>query len=165
MNYFKDHEILSPDGLLQLEEGNFLIQDHALKKLNLVRECIDEPVFINHKGLKLRGYRSYKENSAIEKSAQFSRHMQGIAFDCTIASGRYVQLIWHALMAGAGAIGWYPDNNFLHIDFRVNKNHTVTCWGANIPSFSIKISEFEHENIDLFIKVLMDKFRMSGLQI
>jgi len=157
--HFNPSEILSPEGLMEYEEGNLLLQGFAIKSLNIIRENIDEAIFINHGGLRYRGYRSPDENAIIEGSAHFSRHVQGIAFDCTIKSKRYELLALCAIMAGAKGIGYYPDKNFMHIDFRTSDS--VICWhskAGKIETFTIKTETIDSQRADIFLKVLATKF-------
>lgn len=159
--YFKPEEILSPDGLQQYDKGNFLIQGFALKSLNVIRENIEEPIYINHAGLKYRGYRSPDENAILEGSADFSRHVQGIAFDCTITSEAWERLALAAILAGAKGIGYYPEKNFMHIDFRTSEQ--VICWvskNKRIENFTIKTETIDSADPKSFLEVLRIKFRI-----
>lgn len=127
--YFTPEEVLSPDGLDQLARGNFLIQPSALDYLEALRANVGVPFLINHGNLKYRGYRSSSENSKIG-GAEFSRHVQGIAFDVTPAQGSLTGLFKAALRFNVfGGIGLYLSNNFVHIDTRPTINDTPVIWG------------------------------------
>lgn len=77
---FKPSEVLSPEGLAQYDKGNLLLQPLALDTLQELRNLAKKPLYVNTGELKLRGYRSPKEN---EKAGgvEYSRHVQGLAFD------------------------------------------------------------------------------------
>ena len=77
---FTPEEVLSPSGMAQLSRGNFLLQPHALDKLQKLRDYVGTPLIVNVGEHVHRGYRSAEENAKIS-GAKFSRHIQGIAFD------------------------------------------------------------------------------------
>ena len=79
---FGPRELLSPDGLRQLESGNLMLQEEALSALEQFREKLGVPIKVNHGEMLYRGYRSPPENQRVGGAA-FSRHVQGIAFDCS----------------------------------------------------------------------------------
>lgn len=114
--YFAPAEVLSPEGLSQLNKNNLMIQPEALDLLQHFRSVIGKAFFINHGDLHFRGYRSPEENSRVG-GAKFSRHIQGIAFDITIKD----MTVSQAAQA-AEAFGWfvlpYHEKNFIHIDSR-----------------------------------------------
>jgi hypothetical protein len=115
---FKPEELLSPDGLELLAQGHLMLQAEALEFLQSFRLSIGVPILVNHGSLKLRGYRSPAENQSIGDSAKYSRHVQGIAFDCTcpdIPLRRFKDL---AVAFGWPAVFIYPKRNFIHLDCR-----------------------------------------------
>lgn len=125
---FRPEEILSPVGMRQWEVyGRIYIDAHALDFLQAWREKVGR-IVVNHDHLRLRGYRSPRENQAIPNSASLSRHVQGLAFDTTpldMDLYRYFQL---AKDFGWTGIGFYPKKHFVHLDLRPNFNKRPTIW-------------------------------------
>lgn len=123
--YFEPEELLSPQGLLQFKTGNLLLQHSAINKLHEFRKLINRPFLINHAGLKYRGYRSPAENQRLG-GALFSRHVQGIAFDITPVNMKLKQFRDLAIDFGWGGVGYYPKNNFVHVDDRTIIESIIT---------------------------------------
>jgi len=125
---FKPHEVLSPSGLSFFETQNTLLfSPLMLTCLQQFRNQIQQPILINHAGMKLRGYRSCLENSGIGRP--FSMHLLGIAADCTVKGLTPAEL---ALKAEKSkyftAIGVYE--NFVHLDIRCITDEHVRKWNA-----------------------------------
>lgn len=114
---FGPREVLSPQGLYQLEKGNLMLQEEALAALEQFRSVVKVPIKVNHGELLYRGYRSPEENKAIG-GAQYSRHVQGIAFDCTPEGMDLDAFYQHALAFGWGGVGLYKARGFVHLDYR-----------------------------------------------
>ena len=76
----------------------------------------------------ISGYRSPTTNGALcERSrgvARNSFHMQAMAMDIRLPSGRVSDLYRVACSLGAGGVGYYPGSNFVHID-----SGPVRYWG------------------------------------
>lgn len=76
----------------------------------------------------ISGYRSPTTNGALcERSrgvARNSFHMQAMAMDIRLPSGRVSDLHRAACSLGAGGVGYYPGSNFVHID-----SGPVRYWG------------------------------------
>ncbi|MCC8988074.1 MAG: DUF882 domain-containing protein [Candidatus Contendobacter sp.] len=76
----------------------------------------------------ISGYRSPTTNGALcERSrgvARNSFHMQAMAMDIRLPSGRVSDLYRAACSLGAGGVGYYPGSNFVHID-----SGPVRYWG------------------------------------
>lgn len=125
---FKPFEVLSPDGLAQLERGVLLMQTNFLDKLELFRTFLGFPLLINHGTLKYRGYRSPKENYEIVKGEQFSFHMQGVAADLSCNKCDIAHLHEMALKFGWHGVGYYPNNGFIHVDLRPRLSNAVVRW-------------------------------------
>ena len=161
LKYFQPHEILSPDGLKQFDAGNLMLQGFAVAGLDKIREMINEPILVNHAGLTLRGYRSVQENITIPDSGRHSRHIQGIAFDCTTKSRNYLELIIKALIVGARGVGFYPQRNFVHIDFRTSDH--ITGWldnGNKLKNFKMSVEDLDRNMADVFISELRSNFQL-----
>lgn len=143
--YFKPEEVLSPGGLKQLSiNNNCLLQLKSLSKLDAFREFVDKPLFINHAGLKYRGYRSALENMKIQ-GASYSRHCQGVAFDISCPELNITELYLKAVDFGWGGIGYYQDKNFIHCDDRdilPNKDRVIlkTTWRGDIEKSGLSYS-------------------------
>lgn len=125
--YFQPSEVLSIDGMHQLSLGNQMISNFTLAKLDDIRELLGSSILINIGQFRNRGYRSVNENIKAGGGV-FSRHPQGIAFDCTPPKSDIYELAVIAIGQGWGGIGLYPKNNFVHIDLRSNVNDRLTVW-------------------------------------
>lgn len=125
---FAPHEVLSPDGLAQFKKGNLMVQPFALDALQSFRSRIAVPVLVNFSSLQRRGYRSPKENMQI-KGAEFSRHVQGIAFDITAPDMTPEELFHAAIQHGFGGVGLYKAQNFVHVDVRAKGTEPITWIG------------------------------------
>lgn len=68
----------------------------------------------------LSGYRSAKTNAMLhehsDEVASHSLHMQGMAIDIHLVDAPLAHLHDVALRLGAGGVGYYPDNGFVHVD-------------------------------------------------
>ena len=128
--HFKPSEVLSPAGLWQYERENLMIQPYALDKLHNFRVKVGEPLLINHSGLNLRGYRSIIENNSVPGCTQFSRHVQGIAFDISPTKKSLEELYTEAKRFGFGGLGFYKRQNFIHIDCRPVLNDKPIEWSG-----------------------------------
>jgi len=122
---FKPDELLSPDGLSQFEKGNLLLQPFALDALQAFRSELGVCVLVNFGSLTKRGYRSPRENKKID-GAEYSRHVQGIAFDITCPDITTDELFHKAIQAGFGGVGLYRDDLFVHIDVRAKGVEPIT---------------------------------------
>jgi uncharacterized protein YcbK (DUF882 family) len=68
----------------------------------------------------LSGYRSPKTNAMLrehsEGVANHSLHMKGMAIDICLQDASLSHLHDAAVRLGAGGVGFYPDNGFVHVD-------------------------------------------------
>lgn len=89
----------------------------ALRRLDTLREAMGHPLIVNS------GYRSPQHNRAVG-GAKASKHMEGIAFDISMANVDPHVFEEKANAAGFRGIGLYPPQkptgakNFIHIDTR-----------------------------------------------
>jgi uncharacterized protein YcbK (DUF882 family) len=68
----------------------------------------------------ISAYRSPKTNAELRKQshgvAEHSMHIEGRAIDIRVAGVATKKLRDHALAMARGGVGYYPDENFLHVD-------------------------------------------------
>ena len=87
--------------------GEILINQDALDKLQLLRDIIKKPLYINS------AYRSALHNARVG-GAPMSSHKKGIAFDISLRNHNIEDLHKTALKAGFTGFGIYQ--TFLHVD-------------------------------------------------
>jgi len=123
---FTPAEVLSPNGLQMLEKQNTLLfSPLMLTCLQQFRQQLQQPILINHAGLKLRGYRSCAENAGTGKP--FSMHLLGIAADCSVAGLSTAELAEKAKKSGLfTGIGIYK--TFVHLDIRCITDDRIREW-------------------------------------
>ena len=104
LKYFSRHEFDSPDA-----PGSGDLMDYEfIKKLELIRLFIKEPVIINS------GYRSAERNAMVG-GVKDSAHRTGNAADIRCTTSQYrCKLINTALIVGIKRIG--IGNNYVHLD-------------------------------------------------
>lgn len=112
---FKPEEVLSPDGLGLVRKGDFPISLAAMDKLQAFRTHLGKPFKINQPGLLHRGFRSLRENFAINKWT-YSYHCAGIAFDVTVPGLSMQELHDEAKKFGFTGLGLY--STWVHMDVR-----------------------------------------------
>lgn len=113
--FFKPSEVMSQNTI----RYPHLIDVIALHHLNEFRRMLDKPIFVNHRGMHLRGVRSAQEQMALRDigGALCSTHVQGKAFDISCYG-----LEWKAFESACKDF-WpfvkvYKDKNFIHCDNR-----------------------------------------------
>lgn len=121
--YFENGQYLE-DGLKKI---NYILRDHRTGEtypmskdlLDLLYDLklalkIDEPFIV------ISGYRSPKTNMMLckvsGKVAKRSLHMQGMAIDIRLKSKSIKQIRDAAFTLRRGGVGYYPGNNFVHVD-------------------------------------------------
>ncbi len=120
-----------------LAEVNWLMRDHAtdeekpidpslldtMNRLAAMIEC-ERPFEI------LSGYRTPRTNQALrrEGAAKNSMHLQGKAVDIRIEGVALAHVGRAAIELAAGGVGWYPRQNFLHIDTGPVRTWTARPW-------------------------------------
>ncbi|MEM6943980.1 MAG: D-Ala-D-Ala carboxypeptidase family metallohydrolase [Pseudomonadota bacterium] len=102
--------------------GMMKINPEAMDKLQLLRDVLGKPLIVNS------AYRSPEHNARIG-GAPKSKHMEGIAFDISMANHDPHIFQQRATEVGFQAIGTYPNSNFIHIDDR----GSVARWGTQFP--------------------------------
>lgn len=111
---FSPEEIASnvflADGKTKVK-GPILINERALDMLQALREKLGKPFIINS------AYRDPEYNRKIG-GAKSSQHMQGMAFDISMANHNPTEFEAAAIKIGFKGIGHYPASNFMHIDAR-----------------------------------------------
>lgn len=94
------------------EDAEYPIDQHSLMILIQLQQMMDtsEPMVL------LSGYRTPKTNSKLPGAARNSLHVRGLAIDVT-QPGRSINALRRAAVSlGAGGVGYYPNNNFVHVD-------------------------------------------------
>ena len=101
--------------------GKLLINEQALDCLQELRVALGKPMIINS------AYRSPEHNRAVG-GAKASKHLDGTAFDVSMANHDPENFIAAARRAGFRGIGTYPRSNFVHIDLG-----PARTWGEPFP--------------------------------
>ncbi len=109
----------SPSELASKREGELLVDPKSLDALQKLRNMLGKPILITS------AYRSAKHNAAVG-GAPNSYHMKGMAFDCRMENQDPEEFVRLAKACGFNGIGYYPEQNFIHIDTRA----TPTTWGT-----------------------------------
>lgn len=96
--------------------GVYKADKRLLTVLDEIREKVGKPVII------LSGYRCPKHNAKVG-GAPNSKHMLGIACDITVhgMQARQLYAIASEVLKGKGGLGYYPKENFVHVDVREGK--------------------------------------------
>lgn len=101
--------------------GRLLVNDDALDRLQALRNVLGRPMIINS------AYRSPEHNARVGGASK-SQHLQGAAFDISMANHDPEDFIAAARKAGFSGIGTYPRSNFVHIDTGPTRS-----WGEPFP--------------------------------
>jgi len=127
--YFSLAELLSPDGLSLYTHNNIMpLRPELLSTLDEFREYVDKPLLVNHGELKLRGYRSCRENKEAA-GASHSMHIMGIAVDISCNHITIRELHTKALeFYKWTGIGYNKDKGFVHCDVRTTVNGKRMLW-------------------------------------
>ncbi|MDX5401067.1 MAG: D-Ala-D-Ala carboxypeptidase family metallohydrolase [Rhodobacterales bacterium] len=111
----------SPREIASKGEGELLVDDHALDKLQALRERLGKPMLITS------AYRSVAHNRRVG-GAKNSMHMQGIAFDVRMENHDPHEFEAAARAVGFTGFGYYPKSGFMHID-----TGPARSWGKPWP--------------------------------
>ena len=101
--------------------GKLLIHEPALDTLQALRDRLGKPLIVTS------GYRSPEHNEAVD-GAPHSKHMEGTAFDISMANHDPVAFEAAAREVGFLGFGFYPRSNFMHIDLGPARQ-----WGERFP--------------------------------
>lgn len=113
--HFTRAEVMSPNTIMHPH----LIDVIALHQLNVFRELIGHPLFVNHRNLHLRGVRSASEQISLKEvgGATNSQHVQGKAFDISCYDVDFEKFVI-LCRAFWPFVKSYPNKNFVHCDNR-----------------------------------------------
>ena len=89
--------------------GKLLINEPALDKLQALRDRLGKPLIVNS------AYRSPEHNRAVGGATR-SMHLDGAAFDISMANHDPVAFEAAARKVGFLGFGFYPRSGFMHID-------------------------------------------------
>ncbi|MEI4235243.1 YcbK family protein [Roseovarius sp. D22-M7] len=101
--------------------GQIKLHPEALDKLQALRDRLGKPLIVNS------GYRSPEHNRAVG-GAKRSKHMEGTAFDISMANHDPKTFEQAAREVGFLGFGTYPRSNFMHVDLGPARQ-----WGAQFP--------------------------------
>ena len=102
--------------------GKLLVNEDALNRLQELRVTLGKPLIVNS------AYRSPEHNRKVG-GAKASKHLEGSAFDISMANHDPASFIAAARKAGFKGIGTYPRSNFIHID-----TGPARAWGEPFPA-------------------------------
>lgn len=125
--YFEMEEVISPDGLAVYHNTQQIVTDRiALLMLNGFRSYLGKPITVNSGANQHRGYRSPRENAAINGAADLSFHMQGKAFDISCKEISCLEIFHKARAYGWKGIGLY--DTWVHVDNRWTVDNQPVTW-------------------------------------
>ena len=101
-----------------------MLSPDLLTRLDYLRGVINRPIYINS------GYRCKEENQRVG-GVPGSYHLLGMAVDIQVKDILLSDLLIYAQGIEFNGIGFYENNNFLHLDIRPGPNHFWTCLRAN----------------------------------
>lgn len=113
--------IFSPEEIACRGDGKIRINEEALDKLQALREKLGVPLIVHS------AYRSPAYNRQVG-GAEHSMHLQGAAFDISMANHDPERFEAAARETGFTGFGFYPRQNFMHIDIGRARQ-----WGDPFP--------------------------------
>ncbi len=111
----------SPEEIACRGDGTIHINEPALDKLQTLRDRLSVPLIVHS------AYRSPAYNRQVG-GAKHSMHLQGAAFDISMANHDPVSFEAAARETGFTGFGFYPRQNFMHIDIG-----RACQWGDPFP--------------------------------
>lgn len=111
----------SPQEMASRREGELMITEAAMDKLQALRDLLGKPLIVNS------AYRSAAHNKAVG-GATGSYHMKAEAFDVRMDNHDPVEFEAAARKVGFTGFGYYPKNGFMHIDIGPARS-----WGTKFP--------------------------------
>ena len=99
----------SPQEMASKREGELLIDEASMDKLQKLRNVLGKPIIITS------AYRSVAHNKAVGGAAR-SQHLLGKAFDVVMTNQDPATFEELARAVGFTGFGHYPKSNFMHID-------------------------------------------------
>jgi len=124
----------SPQELASKGEGELLIDEDSMDKLQALRNVLGKPMLITS------AYRSAAHNAAV-KGARNSQHRKGKAFDVMMTNQDPAAFERAARANGFTGIGHYPKSGFMHIDtgparhWNDGSDFPQTAAGTPTPAF------------------------------
>ena len=130
-NYYSDwHDVpksrwrwpnFSPEEIACRGDGKIQINEAALDKLQALRDQLGVPLIVHS------AYRSPDYNRQVGGAKQ-SMHLQGAAFDISMANHDPESFETEARAVGFTGFGFYPRQNFMHVDIGRARH-----WGDPFP--------------------------------
>lgn len=111
----------SPAEIACRGDGKLLVNEDALDRLQALRTRLGKPMIVNS------AYRSPEHNKRVG-GAPKSMHLEGRAFDISMANHDPAEFIQAARSVGFAGFGTYPRSNFVHID-----TGPARTWGDPFP--------------------------------
>jgi hypothetical protein len=108
----------SPEEMASRDDGSLLVDARAMDRLQSLRDALGAPMIITS------AYRSPAHNARVG-GAKGSLHLQGRAFDVSMANHDPALFEAAARKAGFTGFGFYPAQGFMHIDTGPERN-----WGT-----------------------------------
>jgi hypothetical protein len=130
----------SPREIASKGEGEILIDEQALDKLQVLRDHLGKPLVLTS------AYRSPAHNKRVG-GAKNSRHMQGDAFDVRMENHDPHEFEAAARAVGFTGFGYYPKSGFMHVDTGPARSWgtpwpiTATSWPTEAARQPEKLSE------------------------
>ena len=109
--------------------GSILIHEQALDRLQALRTRLGKPLIVNS------AYRSPEHNARV-RGAKRSKHLEGTAFDISMANHDPAVFEKAARAEGFLGFGSYPRSGFMHIDLG-----PVRRWGESFQPRAIPFAE------------------------
>lgn len=118
----------SPEEIACRRTGKIKVNERALDMLQGLRDDLGCPLMVTS------AYRSPEHNATLKGAAKYSKHLDGIAFDISMANHDPAPFIAAAVRRGFKGIGSYPRSGFIHIDAR----SYGTRWGDPFPARPVR---------------------------